>query len=270
MYTDASAVKLSTPAAVSGRGGDTAAARALEAPETALRNSVLERWGTIRATARWHRMRVHLKQAVWAAAADGTEVLKRPIDIFGALVLLMVLAPLFGLIAILIKLDSPGPILFKQIRVGKWGRCFEMYKFRSMHLDAERRFNELKSANEIEGGVLFKMRNDPRITGFGRFIRRGSLDEIPQLWNVLAGEMSLVGPRPPLPSEVELYTLAERRRLDATPGITGLWQVSGRSEIPFHQQVELDVAYIESQSLRGDLKILLKTIPAVLLGRGAY
>ncbi len=270
MYTDVSAAKLSTPAAVPGRGGNPAATRILEAPEMALRDSMIKRWGAIHATTRWHRVRVQLKQALWTAAADGTEALKRPIDLFGALVLLIVLAPLFALIAILIKLDSPGPILFKQIRVGKWGRCFEMYKFRSMYLDAELGFDELKSANEIEGGVLFKMRNDPRMTRFGRFLRRGSLDEIPQLWNVLSGEMSLVGPRPPLPSEVELYTLAERRRLDATPGITGPWQVSGRSEIPFHQQVELDVAYIESQSLRGDLKILLKTIPAVLLGRGAY
>jgi len=124
--------------------------------------------------------------------------------------------------------------------------------------------------NEMKGGVIFKMKEDPRITRIGKFLRRGSIDELPQLWNVLKGDMSLVGPRPPLPSEVQEYTLADRRRLEAIPGITCLWQVMGRSAIPFSEQVELDAAYIESQSLRQDLTILLKTIPAVLSGRGAY
>ena len=128
----------------------------------------------------------------------------------------------------------------------------------------------MRAHNEMAGGVTFKMKKDPRITGIGSILRRGSIDELPQLWNVLKGEMSLVGPRPPLPSEVAKYSLTERRRLDVTPGITCIWQVSGRSEIPFQRQVELDVAYIESQSLRGDLLILLRTIPAVLMGRGAY
>ncbi len=130
--------------------------------------------------------------------------------------------------------------------------------------------SDLLVKNEMAGGVTFKMKADPCITRIGRLLRRGSIDELPQLWNVLKGEMSLVGPRPPLTTEVSLYSVAERRRLDVTPGITCIWQVSGRSEIPFDQQVELDVAYIDSQSLRVDIKLSLKTIPAVLMGRGAY
>jgi lipopolysaccharide/colanic/teichoic acid biosynthesis glycosyltransferase len=176
----------------------------------------------------------------------------------------------FLLIAASIKLDSSGPIFFTQLRVGKWGKRFSMYKFRSMTCDAERRKNELVDQNEIPGGVIFKMKRDPRVTRIGRLVRRSSLDELPQLWNVLRGEMSLVGPRPPVPAEVDTYSLDERSRLEVKPGITCTWQVSGRSELPFRQQVDLDVAYIESQSLRGDLKLLLKTVPAVLMGRGAY
>jgi lipopolysaccharide/colanic/teichoic acid biosynthesis glycosyltransferase len=145
-----------------------------------------------------------------------------------------------------------------------------MYKFRSMYIDAEARKAALAKNNEMDGGVIFKMKHDPRITRVGRYIRRASIDELPQLWNVLKGDMSLVGPRPPVPSEVSQYTLSDRRRLEAKPGITCVWQVSGRSDIPFEQQVELDFAYIESQSLWMDIKLLLKTIPAVLLGRGAY
>jgi exopolysaccharide biosynthesis polyprenyl glycosylphosphotransferase len=196
--------------------------------------------------------------------------MKRAIDIAGSIGLLMLLSPLLIAIAILVKLSSRGPVFYRQTRVTKWGRLFEMYKFRSMAADADQRAKDLLAQNEMAGGVTFKMKRDPRITRIGRLLRRGSIDELPQLWNVLRGEMSLVGPRPPLPSEVAKYSLAERRRLDVTPGITCIWQVSGRSEIPFERQVELDVAYIESQSLRGDLAILLKTIPAVLMGRGAY
>jgi len=192
------------------------------------------------------------------------------IDIAGSLILLILLSPLLVAIAILVKLDSSGSVFYRQTRVMKWGRLFQMFKFRSMYSDADQRGNALRAHNEMAGGVTFKMKKDPRITGIGSILRRGSIDELPQLWNVLKGEMSLVGPRPPLPSEVAKYSLTERRRLDVTPGITCIWQVSGRSEIPFHRQVELDVAYIESQSLRGDLMLLLKTIPAVLLGRGAY
>jgi lipopolysaccharide/colanic/teichoic acid biosynthesis glycosyltransferase len=145
-----------------------------------------------------------------------------------------------------------------------------MWKFRSMYIDAEQRKAELDRQNEMAGGVTFKMKRDPRITRVGRFIRKASIDELPQLWNVLKGDMSLVGPRPPVPKEVDKYSLADRRRLEVIPGITCIWQVSGRSDIPFPEQVKLDVEYIESQSLWTDVVILLKTIPAVFLGRGAY
>ena len=145
-----------------------------------------------------------------------------------------------------------------------------MYKLRSMYVDAEQRLAALKAQNEMAGGVIFKMKDDPRVTRVGRYIRKGSIDELPQLWNVLKGDMSLVGPRPPIPAEVAEYTLSDRRRLEVTPGITCIWQVSGRSQIPFKEQVELDVAYIDSQSLWTDVVLLLRTVPAVLLGRGAY
>jgi lipopolysaccharide/colanic/teichoic acid biosynthesis glycosyltransferase len=196
--------------------------------------------------------------------------MKRLIDIVGSLVLLVIVSPLLAAIAGAIKLDSSGPVLFSQVRVGKWGRTFKMYKFSSMYQDAEHKRKDLLTRNEIPGGVIFKIKYDPRISGVGKFLRRYSIDEIPQLFNVLKGDMSLVGPRPPLPSEVALYTLAERRRLDVEPGITCQWQVSGRSELPFDKQVELDIAYIDSQSLWGDVKLLLKTLPTVLRGRGAY
>ena len=144
-----------------------------------------------------------------------------------------------------------------------------MYKFRTMHTDAEMLRAELEAYNQMTGPV-FKIENDPRITPFGRWLRKTSIDELPQLWCVLKGEMSLVGPRPPVPREVALYTLRDRRRLDVKPGLTCIWQVSGRGDIPFHQQVELDVQYIESQSLWLDILLLLKTAPAILFGKGAY
>jgi len=236
----------------------------------ASRERILRRYETIGAATRWHRLRFHLKQLVWLAVVRGTTAIKRMIDIAGSLILLILLSPLLATIAILVKLNSRGAVFYQQTRVMKWGRLFQMYKFRSMYIEAARRGSDLLVKNEMAGGVTFKMKHDPRVTGIGRLLRRGSIDELPQLWNVLKGEMSLVGPRPPLPAEVALYSIAERRRLDVTPGITCIWQVSGRSEIPFDRQVELDVAYIDSQSLRGDLMLLLKTIPAVLMGRGAY
>ncbi|MPM54711.1 UDP-glucose:undecaprenyl-phosphate glucose-1-phosphate transferase [bioreactor metagenome] len=186
------------------------------------------------------------------------------------LCVLLVLSPLLLLVALWIKFDSPGPVIYRQARVGKNGRHFQFYKFRSMYVDADRRKAELIRQNESRDGVIFKMRQDPRITRPGRFIRKFSIDELPQLFNVLTGEMSLVGPRPPLPAEVAQYTLEDRKRLHVIPGITCIWQVSGRSDIPFKQQVELDKEYIKSQSAWKDFMILLKTIPAVLSGRGAY
>jgi len=244
--------------------------RAVGGKNENLRAMVIARYANLESEIGWYRARVRLKSLISVTAAAGLVFGKRLIDVAGALVLLLMLSPLFLLIGALIKLESDGPALFPQTRVGKWGKCFTMYKFRSMCADAERRKDDLLDQNEMRGGVIFKMKCDPRITRIGRLIRRGSLDEPPQLWNVLIGEMSLVGPRPPVPAEVAAYSLGERRRLDVKPGITCIWQVSGRSQLTFLQQVELDVAYIESQSIRGDLKLLLKTVPAVLTGRGAY
>jgi len=231
---------------------------------------VMARYAGLESEIGWLKARTLLKSLLRVAAYASAGIGKRLIDVAGAALSMVVLAPLFLVIAVLIKLESHGPVLFRQTRIGKWGRSFTMYKFRSMCADAERRKNGLLGQNEMHGGVIFKMKCDPRITRIGRIIRRGSLDELPQLWNVLKGDMSLVGPRPPVPAEVSRYSLGERRRLDVKPGITCIWQVSGRSQLPFQRQVELDLAYIESQTLLGDFKLLLKTVPAVLLGRGAY
>ncbi|MBX5491548.1 MAG: sugar transferase [Chloroflexi bacterium] len=195
--------------------------------------------------------------------------LKRVLDVTIAGAVLLLLAPLWALIALAIRLDSPGPILFRQQRVGRGETRFDLLKFRSMHEHADRIVHELMAINEATG-PLFKSRRDPRITRVGRVLRRWSLDELPQLWNVLRGEMSLVGPRPPLPREVAQYEPYHRRRLTVAPGLTGLWQVSGRSELSFEEMVEMDIYYIENWSLGLDLRILLRTIPAVFRGRGAY
>ncbi len=211
-----------------------------------------------------------MSRAKWRLRIVFHVVLKRLMDMCAAFLLLLLLSPLFLIVALLIRLESPGSVFFSQKRVGHGGREFDFFKFRSMYIDAEERKKELMDQNEMEGGVIFKMKNDPRITRIGGFIRKYSIDELPQLYNVLRGDMSLVGPRPPVPSEVEEYTVSDRRRLDSIPGITGLWQVSGRSDIPFDQQVELDVEYIYSATLWENIKLLLKTIPAVLSGKGAY
>ncbi|MDD1642953.1 MAG: exopolysaccharide biosynthesis polyprenyl glycosylphosphotransferase [Methylococcaceae bacterium] len=215
-------------------------------------------------------LRLQLKRLLWLTVIRGAYLVKRLIDIIASILLLLMLLPLFVIIMLLIYLSSPGPVFYKQTRVGRWGKLFTMWKFRSMYCDADARLKEIMAQNEMTGGVIFKMKNDPRIIPIGRFIRKASIDELPQLWNVLKGDMSLVGPRPALPSEVNQYSLQDRQRLEVIPGITCIWQVSGRSDIPFPQQVQLDVQYIQSQSLLLDLKLLLKTIPAVLLSRGAY
>jgi exopolysaccharide biosynthesis polyprenyl glycosylphosphotransferase len=199
----------------------------------------------------------------------GHSVLKRAFDVGVSSVLLVLLAPLFVVIGILVKWEDGGPVFFAQTRVGRHGREFKMYKVRSMCLDAEERLKQLLALNRHPEGVTFKIQNDPRVTRVGRWLRKFSLDELPQLYNVLIGNMSLVGPRPPVPREVDLYSMADRRRLAVKPGITCLWQISGRSEIDFSGQVRLDVKYIESQSLWMDLRILAGTIPAVFSGRGA-
>ncbi len=220
--------------------------------------------------ANWRqRLYFYWKKNIWIVVVEGSRGLKRAIDIFGSLLGLVLLSPLFAITAAAIKLDSRGPLFYCQRRVGRWGREFTMYKFRSMVTDADKMKDQLLDLDE-SGGVIFKIKRDPRITRVGSIIRKLSIDELPQLYNVLRGDMSLIGPRPPVPREVEQYTLLDRRRLEVIPGITCIWQVSGRSDIDFQGQVTLDVQYIESRSFWGDAKILLKTIPAVLTGRGAY
>jgi len=195
--------------------------------------------------------------------------IKRAMDFVLALLALVLCAPLMALIALLIKLDSPGPVLFAQVRVGRGGRLFTLYKFRSMRLGAEAEQAALLDRNEATG-PLFKIRDDPRLTRVGRWLRRLSLDELPQFYNILRGEMSLVGPRPPVPAEVEQYEDWHHKRLEVAPGVTGLWQVSGRSDLTFDEMVMLDLFYAENWTLGLDLKILLRTIPTVIMGTGAY
>lgn len=219
---------------------------------------------------RHHGLRRELKNVGWRLTVWGSYKLKRSVDVVAAGLGLVVLSPLFLLLAALIRLTSPGPAFFHQVRVGQFGRHFNFLKFRSMYVDAEARRAALEAKNESADGVIFKMRNDPRVTPLGRFLRRTSLDELPQLFNVLIGDMSLVGPRPPLPSEVREYTLEDRKRLNVKPGLTCTWQISGRSDIPFEKQVSLDKEYILSHGFLRDLSILLKTIPAILSGKGAY
>ncbi len=198
------------------------------------------------------------------------KTVKRAMDCVLAGLGLLALSPLLPTLALIVRLDSQGPILFSQTRVGEGGREFRCWKFRSMFVDAEDRKERLESQNEMDGGILFKMKQDPRVTRVGRFIRKASIDELPQLWNVFIGNMSLVGPRPAIPSEVAQYSLYERGRLTAKPGITCFWQISGRSDLPFDQQVKLDIEYAQLSSLSVDLEILLRTLPAVLFARGAY
>lgn len=200
----------------------------------------------------------------------GYLITKRYMDVIGALVGLILLSPVFLIVAILIKYEDPkGTVLFKQVRIGKGGKEFYMYKFRSMVTDAEEKLKDLLEYNEVSG-AMFKMKEDPRVTKIGKFIRRTSIDELPQLINVLQGEMSLVGPRPPLLREVKEYTSYDKQRLLVTPGCTGLWQVSGRSNLSFEQMVELDVYYIIQRNIMFDIKILLRTVKVLLKSNDAY
>lgn len=200
----------------------------------------------------------------------GYLITKRYMDVIGALVGLILLSPVFLIVALLIKYEDPkGTVLFKQVRIGKGGKEFYMYKFRSMVTDAEEKLKDLLEYNEVSG-AMFKMKEDPRITKIGKFIRRTSIDELPQLINVLQGEMSLVGPRPPLLREVKEYTSYDKQRLLVTPGCTGLWQVSGRSNLSFEQMVELDIYYIIQRNIMFDIKILLRTVKVLLKSNDAY
>lgn len=196
--------------------------------------------------------------------------MKRALDIVLSLAGLIFLMPLFIVVAVWIKLEDPdGSVFFKQNRVGKDETLFPMFKFRSMVSNAEALKQQLMSQNEVEG-AMFKMKNDPRVTRVGRVLRKTSIDELPQLWNVLIGDMSLVGPRPALPSEVSEYTTYDKKRLAVTPGCTGLWQVSGRSNLSFEQMVELDLTYIRERSVFYDLKIMMKTVSVLLGSKDAF
>ena len=184
-------------------------------------------------------------------------IIKRIFDFTASLCGLIILSPLFLVVALLIKLEDHGPVFYKQKRIGKNRREFNMFKFRSMHVDADKRLSELKQQNDVEG-PMFKMKNDPRITKIGHFIRKTSIDELPQLFNVIRGDMSLVGPRPPLPSEVNEYTDYDLQRLLVVPGCSGLWQATVRNSVGFHEMVQLDLEYIQKSSIWFDIKILFK------------
>ena len=199
------------------------------------------------------------------------QFIKRVMDIIGGMIGIIVFSPIMLVTAIAIKLDSPGPVLFKQTRVGQNGRHFKIYKFRSMYIDAEERKKELMAQNEIAGGVMFKMKDDPRITRVGKVIRKLSIDELPQFFNIVGGTMSLVGTRPPTLDEVEKYQTKQCRRISIKPGLTGVWQVSGRSNVTdFEEIVRMDVEYIDNWSLLLDIKILFKTVIVLLKHEDAY
>ena len=215
-----------------------------------------------------HLLPVYLRSTVGPSAAYLTA--KRLLDVVASITLLAVLSPLFLVVALCVKLTDGGPVFFRQKRVGLHGRVFDFFKFRSMIVDAEARKAELLKQNRHANSITFKMCRDPRVTWVGRIMRKTSIDELPQLWNVLIGEMTLVGPRPAVVAEVQRYTARERRRLAVTPGLTCVWQVSGRADLDFQQQVELDVRYIRERSLWLDFKLMLLTVPAVLSGKGAY
>lgn len=195
--------------------------------------------------------------------------MKRLMDIVGGFIGLVLTALITPFVALAIKLESPGPVFFSQVRIGKNGRRFKIYKFRSMYVDAEERKKELEAQNELSG-PMFKMENDPRITKVGKFIRKTSIDETPQFYNILIGQMSLVGTRPPTEDEFEQYSMYYRRRLSITPGLTGMWQVNGRSEVTdFDDVVKYDLEYIDNWSLGLDVKLILKTFTSVLFHKGA-
>ena len=201
--------------------------------------------------------------------APWKRVVKRAFDLVVGSAVVLVGLPAWALIAIAIRIDSPGPVFYRQPRIGRAGNPFGMFKFRSMYVDAETRLAELHASNEASG-PLFKMRDDPRVTRMGKWMRKFSVDEFPQLLNVVAGQMSLVGPRPPLPGETAVYTDHHWRRMEVLPGMTGLWQVSGRSKLTFDDMVRLDLFYIENWSVGFDMGLLLRTVPAVVMARGAY
>jgi lipopolysaccharide/colanic/teichoic acid biosynthesis glycosyltransferase len=240
-------------------------------PENILESRLIQRFSAVRSPMGrgWLNFKVHCQRFAWRVAMNSGWAMKRLLDIVFSAAFLILASPLFLLVAVLIKLGDGGPVFFAQTRVGRFGQPFKMYKFRSMCMDAEAKLKDLLARNNHVEGVTFKLKDDPRLTRVGKWLRKFSLDEFPQFYNVLRGDMTLVGPRPPVPREVAKYSLADRRRLSAKPGLTCIWQVSGRSEIDFSGQVKLDVNYIESRSFWLDIKIIASTVPAVLSGKGA-
>jgi lipopolysaccharide/colanic/teichoic acid biosynthesis glycosyltransferase len=220
------------------------------------------------------RFRARLARAWTTAGLKSKRVagpaLHRGFDAFLAGAGLLAATPVIACAACAVKVTSPGPVFFKQVRVGEKGQPLTIYKLRTMYVDAEKRLADVKHLNESQGGVTFKIRRDPRITPVGRVLRKLSIDELPQLWNVLNGTMTTFGPRPPLPKEVALYGPLERRRLEVKPGLTCLWQVSGRSDLSFEQQVALDIEFIDTSTVKDEIEIFARTIPAVVTGKGAY
>ena len=221
------------------------------------------------AVRRWKRS-MKWRRALWKTTVLSAAFLKRGLDVGGSIFALILFSPVILLLAILIKLEDRGPIFYKQLRYGLHGRTFYCWKIRSMVTNADELMKELRKDNKHGDSISFKMENDPRITRTGKWIRKLSLDEVPQFWSVIKGDMALVGPRPHVWAEVSKYNAFQLRRLTAKPGITCLWQIGGRSDIPFEGQVRLDLKYIHSQSVWEDIKILFLTVPAVILGRGAY
>lgn len=232
--------------------------QALASPPTAIRHPARET----------KMLPVYLQTAATNSASY--EMAKRSLDMAAAAVMLVLLVPLFLVVALIIKFTDGGPILFRQRRVGLNGNVFEFYKFRSMVTNAEALKAQLIEKNKHGNSITFKMNRDPRVTWIGRIIRKTSIDELPQFFNIFRGEMSLVGPRPAVVPEVEKYTVHERRRLGTLPGLTCIWQVSGRADLDFRQQVELDLKYIRERNFWLDMKLMVMTIPAVLSGKGAY
>jgi len=216
------------------------------------------------------KARTRLKRFSWSFVIGATVALKRIFDILVSGFALIALSPIFGVTAALIKLEDKGPVFFTQSRIGLKGQSFKIWKFRSMVLDAEKVAQRMIEQQEAKDTIEIKLKGDPRITRIGHFIRKYSVDELPQFWNVFIGDMSIVGPRPVVAAEVSDYTVEERKRLLAKPGLTCFWQVGGRTDLDFENQVRLDIEYIQSSSIWLDIKLLFLTIPAVLLGKGAY
>ncbi|WP_372807693.1 sugar transferase [Pontiella sp.] len=216
------------------------------------------------------KLKQRFRLVFWEGMLRSLLLVKRTLDIVVSIAAIVLLAPLFVLAAVCILVEDGFPVIYTQKRVGLNGQVFRIHKFRSMVRGADALQLELRQRNGMGEHVTFKLKDDPRLLKCGRFLRRSSIDELPQFFNVLVGDLSLVGPRPPLPEEVKAYTLEDRKRLHVKPGLTCLWQIGGRADLPFSEQVGLDMQYIQSQSIFKDIVIMLKTIPAVLFGRGAY